>query len=218
MAVAPTPAGHGVSIDLRGAIERLRAHAWVVDARHGSTAAHAPGVVIALNPTGIAALHRMGRAQLIDRLQRETGQAGVFITWRLRDTLAIDTTAAQIDAWLQAPLPRDARLLEERHHDGTWTLALRVPLDLVYFPGHFQQAPVLPGVVQVDWALALATPRLGTPRHCGDLEALKFQQLLRPGDRADLTLHHDTARHKLHFAYRYGDKAYSSGRLAWSAA
>ena len=46
---------------------------------------------------------------------------------------------------------------------------------------------------------------------------LKFQQLMRPGDRADLTLRHDAARHKLHFAYRDGDKAYSSGRLAWSA-
>jgi 3-hydroxymyristoyl/3-hydroxydecanoyl-(acyl carrier protein) dehydratase len=69
----------------------------------------------------------------------------------------------------------------------------------------------------VAWALAFATTRLGTPLRCHVIEALKFQQLLRPGDRADLTLRHDLERHKLHFAYRYGEKAYSSGRLAWSA-
>jgi 3-hydroxymyristoyl/3-hydroxydecanoyl-(acyl carrier protein) dehydratase len=109
-------------------------------------------------------------------------------------------------------------LLDEQQHDGAWTLTLRVPLDLLYFPGHFPQAPVLPGVVQIAWALAFAKTRLGTPARCHAMEALKFQQLLRPGDRADLTLRHDTTRHKLHFAYRHGDKAYSSGRLAWSAA
>ncbi|GLQ96119.1 ApeI family dehydratase [Dyella mobilis] len=207
-----------MSIELPEAVERLRAHAWVTDAREGKAGAAAQGIVLALNAAGIAALHRMGRARLIEALQRDTGHADDAIVWRLRDTLPSATDAAQIDAWLHAPLPREPLLLDERQHDGNWTLALRVPLDLVYFPGHFPQAPVLPGAVQIDWALALAAPRLGTPQRCNVMEALKFQQLLRPGDRVELSLHHDTARHKLHFAYRYGDRAYSSGRLAWSAA
>lgn len=111
---------------------------------------------------------------------------------------------------------RDPVLLREHEHDGVWTLELRIPPDLTYFPGHFPQAPVLPGVVQVAWALALASPRLGTPRHCKVMEALKFQRLLRPGDHVELVLRHDRTRDKLHFAYRHGDVAYSSGRLAWS--
>jgi len=112
---------------------------------------------------------------------------------------------------------RDPRVLVEHQHDGVWTLELEVPHELVYFAGHFPGAPVLPGVVQVAWALALAAPRLGTPTRCTLMEALKFQRLLRPGDRVELVLRHDVARQKLHFAYRDGDKAYSSGRLAWSA-
>ena len=112
---------------------------------------------------------------------------------------------------------RHPRVLVEHQHDGVWTLELEVPHDLVYFAGHFPGAPVLPGVVQVAWALALAAPRLGTPTRCTLMEALKFQRLLRPGDRVELVLRHDVARQKLHFAYRDGDKAYSSGRLAWSA-
>lgn len=113
--------------------------------------------------------------------------------------------------------PRDPVLLGEREHDGVWTLELYVPPDLIYFPGHFPEAPVLPGVVQVAWALALAAQRLGTPPRCRVMEALKFQRLLRPGDRVELVLRHDKARNKLHFSYRHGDTAYSSGRLAWSA-
>ncbi|GGA37201.1 acyl-CoA synthetase [Dyella nitratireducens] len=112
---------------------------------------------------------------------------------------------------------RDPVVVAEHQQDGVWTLALLVPRDLVYFAGHFPQAPVLPGVVQIAWALALATPRFGTPARCKRMEALKFQRLLRPGDRVELMLRYDTGRQTLHFAYRDGDKAYSSGRLAWSA-
>jgi 3-hydroxymyristoyl/3-hydroxydecanoyl-(acyl carrier protein) dehydratase len=111
----------------------------------------------------------------------------------------------------------DPVLLSEHEHDGVWTLTLQVPDDLAYFPGHFPQAPVLPGVVQVAWALTFAAQRFGTPARCRVMEALKFQRLLRPGDRVALTLRHDVARHKVHFAYRAGDTACSSGRLAWSA-
>jgi 3-hydroxymyristoyl/3-hydroxydecanoyl-(acyl carrier protein) dehydratase len=207
-----------VSMDLVRTAERLRAHAWVGDARCGHAGNEAPGMVLVLNHTGIEALCRLGRQRLTDTLQRDAGYTGAPVTWRLLDALPASTSAQQIDAWLQAPMPQDALLLDEQEHDGVWTLALRVPLDLLYFPGHFPQAPVLPGVVQIAWALAFAATRLGTPSRCHVMEALKFQQLLRPGDRADLTLRHDAARHKLHFAYRHGDKAYSSGRLAWSAA
>lgn len=112
---------------------------------------------------------------------------------------------------------RDPTILAEHQQDGVWTLELLVPRGLVYFDGHFPDAPVLPGIVQIKWALALAAPRLGTSARCTLMEALKFQRLLRPGDRVELVLRYDTARRKLHFAYRHGDVAYSSGRLAWSA-
>jgi 3-hydroxymyristoyl/3-hydroxydecanoyl-(acyl carrier protein) dehydratase len=206
-----------MSIDLVRIAERLRMHPWVMDARCGHAGADAPGVVLVLSHEGIEALCQRGRRALIDHLLHDTGNAGHAITCRLLDTLPASASTQHMDALLQAPLPRDALLLEESQHDGNWTLALRVPLDLIYFPGHFPQAPVVPGVVQIDWALALAATRLGTPLRCKAMEALKFQHLLRPGDRADLTLHHDAARGKLHFAYRHGDKAFSSGRLAWSA-
>ncbi|WP_343227551.1 acyl-CoA synthetase [Rhodanobacter sp. 7MK24] len=104
-------------------------------------------------------------------------------------------------------------ILDERRDDDGCTLQLVVPMDLDYFPGHFPQAPVLPGAAQVAWALQLAASHLGTSPQCREMEALKFQRLLRPGDRATLTLRHDRVRGKLHFAYREGEVTYSSGRL-----
>lgn len=109
--------------------------------------------------------------------------------------------------------PRSVVPIAEREEDGLWTLELRIPTDIAYFAGHFPSAPVLPGVVQIAWALELAASRLGTPRACRTMEALKFQHVLRPGERVDLTLRWDAARGKLHFAYRLGEHAYSSGRL-----
>lgn len=218
MVVAAAFAGDGMSVDLVRLAEQLRTHSWVDHARCGRAANGASGIVLALSAEGIDALCRMGRQRVVDTLLLATSYDGQPIVWRLADACSASTLAQQIDAWLQAPLPREATLLDEQQQDGVWTLKLHVPLDLVYFPGHFPQAPVLPGVVQIDWALSLAASRLGTPARCHAMEALKFQQLLRPGDHVDLTLRHDTARHALHFAYRRGDKAYSSGRLAWSAA
>lgn len=198
----------------------LRTHAWVDDASCGYVAPAVPGALLALNRGGIDALCRMGRERLVHTLQAHVsagGYVGSPLVWRLFDVLPALSSTQQLDALLQAPLPGDTLPLDEHHNDGAWTLALRIPLDLIYFPGHFPQAPVLPGAVQVAWALSFASALLGTPPRCHTMEALKFQQLLRPGDRADLTLRHDPIRHKLHFAYRHGDKAYSSGRLAWSA-
>lgn len=118
---------------------------------------------------------------------------------------------------MSAAATHEPVLLGERQHEGVCTLSLYIPPGLIYFPGHFPQAPVLPGAVQIAWALAFAAQRFGTPARCREMEALKFQRLLRPDDRVELTLRHDTARHTLHFAYRRGEQACSSGRLTWNA-
>ncbi|WP_049623981.1 hypothetical protein [Frateuria defendens] len=110
--------------------------------------------------------------------------------------------------------PTLPELLDERRlEDGSWSLSLRVPPDLAQLEGHFPEAAIVPGVVQVAWALELAAPRLGTSRRCREMEALKFQQLLRPGDLVDLQLRFDAAKGKLYFALAKGEAHYSAGRL-----
>lgn len=88
-----------------------------------------------------------------------------------------------------------------------------VPPDLRYFDGHFPGAPVVPGVVQIKWALAFARRYLDVGGAFAGLERLKFQQLMTPGTRTTLTLEHAAAAHKVQFSFASGQVRYSSGRL-----
>ena len=89
---------------------------------------------------------------------------------------------------------------------------LKLPLDLALFDDHFRTAPVVPGVMQVAWALAFGARRYG-PMACGTMDAVKFRRLVRPGDRLHLEVVHEAARGQLHFTVRIGEILCSSARL-----
>jgi 3-hydroxymyristoyl/3-hydroxydecanoyl-(acyl carrier protein) dehydratase len=190
----------------------LASHPWLAEAHAGSQ-----GALLLLNPSGHAALRRHGRSSLLTTLQSHLA-ANTAYQLRLLDAAPGELSPPAVDRWLDTSRPDCALPLAESEHDGRWTLTLQLPLELVHFDDHFQQAPVLPGVLQVGWALALAAPRLGTSVHCREMEALKFQRLLRPGDRIELGLRFeadadDAGRGKLHFAYHLDGAHCSSGRL-----
>ena len=104
-------------------------------------------------------------------------------------------------------------LLKQQQIANEWLLDLQIPVDLAFFSGHFPTAPVVPGVVQVDWAVNLAQQLLDIPARFVGMEVLKFQQLVRPGDKVQLKLSFDHARAKLHFSYSMGATRCSSGRI-----
>ncbi len=194
---------------------RLAVHPLVTATYPGSRA-----VLLLLNDAGLLALRGRGRQALLDQLQADIAYPGSDSPFnvRLLDTAPVATDLPAIDRLLEAPRPACATTLAEHEHDGVWKLTLTLPLELLCFDGHFPQAPVLPGVMQIAWALALAAPRLGTSSRCRDMKGLKFQRLLHPGDRVELHLHVDhkataTGGDMLHFSYRLGDVHCSSGRL-----
>ena len=92
-----------------------------------------------------------------------------------------------------------------------------MPLDLPCFTGHFPQTPVLPGVVQLDWAIALAAPLLAANLRFAGMEVLKFQQLVRPGDALQLDLRFEPERGKLYFSYTRAGQPCASGRILLEA-
>jgi len=191
---------------------RLDGHPWLASSHVGQTV---DGVLLVLNADGINALRQHGRKALLDHVQAHVAGSGVALPqfWRVLGAAPDDLSPHALDALLQSPRPDHVAPLTEREQDGVWTLVLQLPPELIHFDGHFPQAPVLPGVLQVGWALALAAPRLGTSMHCREMESLKFQQLLRPCDEVELTLRLDAVRGKLHFAYHLAGAHASSGRL-----
>jgi 3-hydroxymyristoyl/3-hydroxydecanoyl-(acyl carrier protein) dehydratase len=96
---------------------------------------------------------------------------------------------------------------------GAAEVDLVVPHDLHYFQGHFPGAPVVPGVVQIKWAIGFARELLHAGREFGGMEALKFQQVMQPGTRATLKLDYAESSGKLRFSFESDRTRYSSGRL-----
>lgn len=108
-------------------------------------------------------------------------------------------------------------LAERRSADGV-ALDLAVTEDLDVFRGHFPGLPVLPGVVQVDWALRLAKSQqlVDSGAELRDFQ-VKFRNVIRPPLTLTLTLRWDAARRRIQFDYRSGTVAMSSGRLTLEA-
>jgi 3-hydroxymyristoyl/3-hydroxydecanoyl-(acyl carrier protein) dehydratase len=92
-------------------------------------------------------------------------------------------------------------------------LEIEIPADLEYFRGHFAGAPVVPGVVQLKWAIEAAGRHLSAKGELVGMEALKFQRVLVPGAVATLALKWLAADGKLDFSYASQEARFSSGRL-----
>jgi 3-hydroxymyristoyl/3-hydroxydecanoyl-(acyl carrier protein) dehydratase len=92
-------------------------------------------------------------------------------------------------------------------------IQLQVPSDLRWFEGHFPEAPILPGVVQLDWVIRLAERYLELPDGFAGMEVIKFQRVIRPGMRIELNLEHNVERGKLSFRISSSDGDHAKGRI-----
>ena len=146
-------------------------------------------------------------------------------SWRYLDALPVNaqgkTTHAELHALLDEPasvaniLPH-RRLLERDAQRVLFELV--APADLLYFDGHFAGAPVLPGVVQVDWAIALGREVFDLPPVFRAIHALKFQQVIRPDIAFSAELLYDSPKSSLVFRYYSAAGQHASGRLVFGAA
>jgi acyl-coenzyme A synthetase/AMP-(fatty) acid ligase/3-hydroxymyristoyl/3-hydroxydecanoyl-(acyl carrier protein) dehydratase len=203
--------------------QALVAHEWVAEARLGVVQENRAslGALLVLSEAGLFALREHGRRSLTETLRQHLRQHCEALAlprrWRLVRQLPLNSQGklpqADIEALLIAPRAKAPEVLSQVETEGEWSLQLSVPPDLAYFSGHFPKAPVLPGVVQVEWALNLGRQLLNLTGPFAGMEVLKFQQLVRPGDEIQLHLRFDPERRKLYFAYRNDTATCSSGRI-----
>jgi 3-hydroxymyristoyl/3-hydroxydecanoyl-(acyl carrier protein) dehydratase len=96
--------------------------------------------------------------------------------------------------------------------DGsTATYRIRVPPALEHFKGHFPGFPILPGIVQLDWAVRLARRHFAGLEDSTGVDNFKCQALVFPD--AELTLELRREDSGLHFRYYDAQRTYSSGKI-----
>ena len=95
-------------------------------------------------------------------------------------------------------------------------LQLAIHPHLDGFDGHFDGAPVVPGVLQIYWALQFANTYLKpvSPLDITNLETIKFQHVMTPGIEVQLEL--ELVGAKLQFVFSSPSRRYSSGKIAIS--
>ncbi|MCA9707282.1 MAG: acyl-CoA synthetase [Myxococcales bacterium] len=100
---------------------------------------------------------------------------------------------------------------------GTFTAAVTVPADYVYFDGHFDTYPILAGVVQLHEVLlplvGQARPAWGPLR---ELLRVKFLGRIVPGDQLQVTLRLVDERSTCDFEISRGDQRLSGGQLRFA--
>lgn len=92
-------------------------------------------------------------------------------------------------------------------------LQLHLPPDLACFVGHFPDFPVLPGVVQLDWALQLAATHMGVTPDTAIRLQVKHKRIVVPLSPLMLDLRIDPSGQKLQFTYRSAGAVVTEGSV-----
>lgn len=111
------------------------------------------------------------------------------------------------------PFPRSLRPLP----DAPGAFAFEVEAEHPAFLGHFPGQPILPGVVQVDWAIRLGEATFGALGRFQAVEHLKFQAVIEPLESMELRLCWDDAKRQLDFVYAGPKGRASSGLVQFAA-
>ena len=106
-------------------------------------------------------------------------------------------------------------ILATNRTDESVILTLFVPEALLYFDGHFDQASLLPGVVQIDWAEHFGRKLFDCTGGFSCLEVVKFKEVISPNQQVELTLQFKENKNKLLFSYQSDNGACSSGRIVF---
>jgi len=175
-------------------------------------------MLVVPNAAGVGALRRYGKRHLVAVWQGLFGTGSLAATvppeWRLLETLP--PAGSEDEARCSEPVRSPLVTGLQRHGDCGLGCDVRVPYDLAVFGGHFPTIPILPGVVQVDWAVNLARTHLRMGGQFEGITATKFRRLVRPGMDLTLTLEHRPESAELRFEYLLGEALASIGRVLFS--
>jgi acyl-CoA synthetase (AMP-forming)/AMP-acid ligase II/3-hydroxymyristoyl/3-hydroxydecanoyl-(acyl carrier protein) dehydratase len=186
------------------------------------------GVVVMPTEAGFAALETDGHRALADLLQRRLRNSFDPTTvpkkWRFvrslpRNGMAKVTQESLVELFAKGELgPPDAlpEIVADSADGLTRTVDLRIGEQLRWFRGHFPDVPVLPGVVQIDWAAHFGASLTRDAGRFERLQRVKFNHAMQPGVDVRLALRYDADKRSLSFTFSNGERTFSEGRFVYA--
>ncbi|MDX9843052.1 MAG: AMP-binding protein [Aquabacterium sp.] len=232
-------------VSLTAVEQALRETEWVQEARAvvvPTPIGERVGAVLVASSAGQALLAQ-GRRVLTDRLKealmRTLEPMALPRRWRFVEAMPLNAQGKTPEGLLRELFAEAAPSGTAMPESPTVTWLTRgadealASLDiherLSVFKGHFDRAPILPGVAQLDWALMLGRASFDLPPHFVRLEALKFVNPVTPGTTLYVSLQRKTKPQELDLAvlqfrlYSQAPQAdadgevreHASGRAVW---
>jgi len=177
---------------------------------------------VVLSETGRTRMQTLGKMRF-DRWMRQCLSASleriaIPRRWRYLSSLPYTamgkiTTADIVRLFERQALPPFAVTTRATHE-----MEMTLPLSdcIQAFDGHFPQTPILPGVIQIDWALRLAQRYFSIEGHFSGLRQLRFQRILRPEDEVTLSLRYFPEKKEVRFAYTSVHGVHSQGQALFA--
>jgi 3-hydroxyacyl-[acyl-carrier-protein] dehydratase len=104
-------------------------------------------------------------------------------------------------------------LIQEVTGDGFRERTLKIADALGCLEGHFPGFPVVPAVMQLQWVMEAAVEMVGQRLALQRIEALKFKDILRPGQVFRVTLKLSPAGNSIDFRLWGDARLFSTGRF-----
>lgn len=105
-------------------------------------------------------------------------------------------------------------VIEQTSLDDGVALTLRLPAGHACFAGHFPDFPLVPGVVQIGWAVQMAAHYLQRQGDPQTLDRIKFMHPILPGDTFTLSLL-QKGTGQVHFRFLKAEQVLAAGRLVY---
>jgi acyl-CoA synthetase (AMP-forming)/AMP-acid ligase II len=177
--------------------------------------------VVVPSAAGRDHLDKLGSFRFSRRLRKAVGRslepAGLPRRWRFVESMPVAAMGKRRACDMSALFGEALRLPTVSAVRSTGGDEVQIDLqlnpDLYWFQGHFPGHPILPGVVQVDWALHFARTLLRLDLPAAREFQIKFKAIVTAGDTPTLVLRHDPVKGRLTFEYRGDSASYSSGTV-----
>ena len=179
------------------------------------------GMVVVPSAGGWQLLRERGKRALNERLRsallRSVERIALPRHWRYVPALPVNPQGKSTEALLSVLFrPSMPAVAWQRREPREAEALLDITPDLLVFDGHFEQAAILPGVAQLDWAVELAKGCFALPPKFARADALKFQKPVLPGTALRLALQWNGETGVLAFQYTSDAGAHASGRIVFT--